>query len=147
MKWIPHHKYAKKDCEMLDTHQNFVTTSQLMTTLKLAIHFSFLAFWHARTLFHELFGGLQTNHYTLLTISSISFILDSTRNLMRNLSYCPLKRFMKVPITWREWRNARWEKWLARRITKCHLYTSRFSRFANIFSRSRQFNDYVYSWL
>ncbi len=36
---------------------------------------------------------------------------------------------------------ARWEKWLARRFTKCHLYTSRFSCFANIFSRSRQFDD------
>ncbi len=53
----------------------------------------------------------------------------------------PLWRFVKIPITWRERRNARWEKWLARWFTKCHLYTSHFSHFANIFLCSRQFHN------
>ncbi len=48
---------------------------------------------------------------------------------------------MKIPTVWRERRNARWEKWLARWFTKCRLYTYRFSHFANIFSHSRQFDD------
>ncbi len=87
--------------------------------------------------FVNYFVRLRTNHYTLLTISPISFIFDSTRNLPCHPLWC----FMKTPITSWEWRNARWEKWLARRFTKCHLYTYRFSRFANIFSHSRQFDD------
>ncbi len=45
-----------------------------------------------------------------------------------------LWRFVKIPTVWLEQRNARWEKWLARWFTKCHLYTYRFSHFANIFS-------------
>ncbi len=53
----------------------------------------------------------------------------------------PLKGFVKIPIAWREWRNARWEKWFAKWFTKCHLYISHFSRFTNIFSHSRQFDD------
>ncbi len=59
----------------------------------------------------------------------------------RNLPYHLLWHFVKIPIVWREQRNTRWEKWLARWFTKCHLYTSHFSRFANIFSHSRQFAD------
>ncbi len=91
--------------------------------------------------FVNYFVRLRTSHYTLLTISPISFIFDSARNSMRNLPYHLLWCFVKIPIAWREWRNTRWEKWLARRFTKCHLYTSHFSHFANIFSCSRQFND------
>ncbi len=72
--------------------------------------------------FVNYFVRLRTNHYTLLTILPISFIFDSVRNLMRNLT------------VWWERRNARW-------FTKCHLYTYRFFHFANIFSRSRQFDD------
>ncbi len=87
--------------------------------------------------FVNYFVRLRTNHYTLLTISPILFIFNSARNL----SYCPLWRFVKIPIAWRERQNTRWEKWLARRFTKCHLYTSRFSHFANIFSCSLQFDD------
>ncbi len=87
------------------------------------------------------FVSLRTNHYTFLRISSILFIFYSARNLTRNLPYHPLWRFVKITITWREWRSARWEKWLVRRFTKCHPYTSRFSCFANIFLRSRQFDD------
>ncbi len=87
--------------------------------------------------FVNYFVRLRTNHYTLLTLSPISFIFDSARNL----SYHPLWCFVKIPIAWWERQNARWEKWLARRFMKCHLYTSRFSRFANIFSHSRQFDD------
>ncbi len=64
-----------------------------------------------------------------------SFIFDSARNLMRNLLYRPPWHFVKIPIA------SRWEKWLVRRFTKCHLYTSRFSRFTNIFSCSCQFDD------
>ncbi len=88
-------------------------------------------------MFVHYFVRLRTNHYTLLTISPISFIFDSARNL----SYHPLWCFVKIPIVWRERRNARWEKWLAGRFMKCHLYTSRFSHFANIFSYSPQFDD------
>ncbi len=91
--------------------------------------------------FMNYFVRLQTSHYTLLTISPISFIFDSARNSTRKLPYRPLWRFVKIPIAWRERRNTQWEKWLASRFTKCHLYTTHFSRFANIFSRSRQFDD------
>ncbi len=57
-----------------------------------------------------------------------------------------LGRVGKISIAWRERRNGRWEKWFARWFTKCHLYTSRFSRFTNIFSCSQQFDDKC-SWL
>ncbi len=92
-------------------------------------------------MFMHYFVRLWTNHYTLLTISPILFIFDSVRNLMRNLPYHPFWHFTEIPNAWREQRNARWEKWLARRFTKCHLHTSHFSRFADIFSHSRQFDD------
>ncbi len=91
--------------------------------------------------FVNYFVRLWTKHYTLLTISLISFIFDSARNLTRNLLYRHLWHFMKIPIAWWELRKAKWEKWLARRFTKCYLYTSHFFHFANIFSRSRQFDD------
>ncbi len=91
--------------------------------------------------FLNYFLRLRTNHYTLFTISPISVIFNSARNLTRNLPYCPLWHFVKIPIVWRERWNARWEKWLARWFTKCHLHTSHFSRFANIFPHSRQFDD------
>ncbi len=88
-------------------------------------------------MFVHYFVRLWTSHYTLFTM----FIFDSARNLMRNLLYRPLWHYVKIPIAWREWRNAKWEKWLLRRFTKCHLHTFRFSRFTNIFLRSRQFDD------
>ncbi len=105
------------------------------------MHLSFLAFGHICALFRELFHEIVNQHYTLLTISPILFIFYSARNLMRNFPYRPLWRFMKIPIVWWERRNVRWEKWLARRFTKCHLYTFHLSRFANIFAHSRQFDD------
>ncbi len=92
-------------------------------------------------MFVHYFVRLRTNHYTLLTISRILFIFDSARNLMRNLPYHLLWYFVKILITWRKGQNVRWEKWLARWFTKCHLYTFRFSHFAKIFSRSHQFDD------
>ncbi len=92
-------------------------------------------------MFLHYFERLRTNHYTLLIISLISFIFDSVKNLTRNLPFRPLWHFVKIPIAWREWWNTRWEKWLTRRFTKCHLYTSHFSSFANIILRSRQFDD------
>ncbi len=61
-------------------------------------------------MFVHYFVRLRTNHYTLLTISTISFIFDSARNLTRHLLYHPLWHFVKIPITWRERRNARYEK-------------------------------------
>ncbi len=91
--------------------------------------------------FVNYFVRLRTNHHTLFTISPISVIFDSARNLIRNLPYRPLWHFVKIPIIWRERRNARWEKWLTRWFTKCHLYTSHFFHFANIFSDSHQFDD------
>ncbi len=83
------------------------------------------------------FVRLRTNHYTLFTISPILVIFDSATNLL----YRPLWHFVKIPIVWRERQNAKWEKWLTGWFTKCHLYTSHFSHFANIFSRSSQFDD------
>ncbi len=59
---------------------------------------------------------------------------------MLRVSSRPLWRFVKIPIACQERRNAIWENdwrdglWNA-------IYTSRFSRFANIFSYSRQFDD------
>ncbi len=41
-------------------------------------------------MFARYFVRLRTNYYTLLTISPISFIFDSARNLIRNLPYCLL---------------------------------------------------------
>ncbi len=38
-------------------------------------------------MFVHYFVRLRTNHYTLLTISPISFIFDSARNLTRNFPY------------------------------------------------------------
>ncbi len=45
--------------------------------------------------FVNYFARWRTNHYTLLTISPISFIFDSVRNLMRN---CPYPLF---DISWK----------------------------------------------
>ncbi len=99
--------------------------------LKLAIHLSFLAFRHVRALFCEIANqSLYTSHKIanfvhlwfcekLAVLSSLTF-RENTNRLARTA------------------KNTRWEKWLARRFTKCHLYTSRF---ANIILRSRQFND------
>ncbi len=58
-------------------------------------------------MFVHYFMRLRINHYTLLTISPILFIFDSARNVMRNLPYRPFWRFVKIPIAWREWWNAR----------------------------------------
>ncbi len=104
---------------------------------ELAIHLSFLAFRHVCALFREFANqSLYTSH------NITDFVhLWFCEKLDGNLPYHPLWCFVKIPIAWREWRNARWEKWLARQFTKCHLYTSRFSHFANIFSHSRQFDD------
>ncbi len=59
-------------------------------------------------MFVHYFTRLQTNHYTLLTISPISSSFDSARNLPYHL----LWHFVKIPIAWQDWRNTRWEKWL-----------------------------------
>ncbi len=85
------------------------------------------------------FVRLGANHYTLLTISPISFIFDSARNLTRNLLYHPLWRF--VENTDRLVRTVKCEMRKMIGFMKCHLYISHFSRFANIFSCSRQFDD------
>ncbi len=111
------------------------------STVKLAIHLSFLAFRHVRALFCELFHEIANQSlYTSHNITDFVHLwfceeLDEKLVLLSSLT------FLKIPIAWRERWNARWEKWLTRRFTKCHLYTSRFSRFAHIFLRSRQFDD------
>ncbi len=107
--------------------------SYLWRSLQLVMRLSFLVFWHVCALFRE----IANQSLYLLTISPISFIFDSARNL----SYHPLWRFVQIPITWWEWRNTKWEKWLARRFMKYHLYASCFSHFANIFSLSFQFDE------
>ncbi len=102
---------------------------QYSANIKLTIHLSFLTF----QLFCALF--CKTANQSLYTSHNITDFVhfDSARNLTRNLFYRPLWRFVKIPIIWREWWNARWEKWLARRFTKCRLYTSCFSRFPTVF--------------
>ncbi len=75
-------------------------------------HFSrFVMFVHY---FVNYFVRLWTNHYTLLTISPISFIFDSTRNLTRNFPYLLFDVSWKYRLssenseTWYEkndWRN------------------------------------------
>ncbi len=106
-------------------------------TIKLAIHLSFFAFRHVRALFREIVNqSLYTSH------NIADFIhLWFCEKLDEKLSLSPLRHFVKITTVWRERRNARWEKWLARWFTKCHLYTYRFSHFTNIFSHSRQFDD------
>ncbi len=83
------------------------------------------------------FMRLQTNHFTLLTISPISFIFDSARNLTRNFSY------LLFDVSWKyrlsgEMRDEKnnWQDGLQNAI-----YTIMVSHFANILSRSRQFDD------
>ncbi len=108
-------------------------------------HFSHFAniFSHSRQFDNKCITG-----FTLLMILPISLIFDSARNLTRKFPYRPFWRFVKIPIAWWEGQNARWQKWLVRRFTKCYLYTSRFSHFANIFSHSCQFDDKcIASWL
>ncbi len=48
-------------------------------------------------MFVHYFVRLRTNHYTLLTISPISFIFDSVRNLMRNFPY------LLFDVSWKYW--------------------------------------------
>ncbi len=108
--------------------------------LKLAIHLSFLVFWHVHALFRELCEIANQSLYTSHNITDFVH-LWFCEELDEKLSLSPLWRFVKIQTVWRERQNARWEKWLARWFTKCHLYTYRFSHFANIFSHSRQFDD------
>ncbi len=83
-------------------------------------------------MFVHYFVRMQTNYYTLLTISPISFIFYSARSLTWNLPYNRLWCFVKIPIAWRERRNARWEKWLTRWFTNCNLYTSHFANIQGV---------------
>ncbi len=82
-------------------------------------------------------------HQSLYTSHNIAdFVhLWFCEKLDEKLSLFSLWHFVKIPTVGRERRNARWEKWLVRWFTKCYPYTYRFSYFANIFSRSRQFDD------
>ncbi len=109
------------------------TYEMLCKISKLAIHLSFLTFRHVRALFRELFR--ENANQSLYTSHNITdFIhLWFCEKLDKKLSLSPLWHFVKIPTVWRERRNARWEKWLARWFTKCHLYTYRFSHFAKFF--------------
>ncbi len=109
--------------------------------LKLAIHLSFLAFWHVCALFRELLREIANQSlYTSHNIADFVHLWFFEK-LDEKLSLSLLWHFVKLPTVWRERRNAIWEKWLARWFTKCHLYTYHFSHFANIFSRCCQFDD------
>ncbi len=123
------------------TSNIFISKIRYLKMLKLAIHLSFIAFRHVRALFCELFREIANQ--SLYTSHNIAdFIhLWFCEKLDEKLSLSPLWRFVKIPTVWRERQNARWEKWLARWFMKCHLYTYRFSHFANIFSHSRQFDN------
>ncbi len=75
------------------------------------------------------FVRLRTNHYTLLTISSISFIFDSARNLTRNFPY------LLFDILW----NYNWRDSLLNGIHT--LIVSLIS--PTFFPRSRQFDKCI----
>ncbi len=117
--------------------KNF-SSKNIMLQLKLTIYLSFLAFWHVCAIFRELF--CETANQSLYTSHNIADFVQLwfCEKLNEKLAV------VKIPIAWQERWNAIWEKWLARWFTKCHLHTSRFSRFTNIFSRSQQFeNKYI----
>ncbi len=102
---------------------------------KLAIPLSFLAFRYVCALFCEIANqSLYTSH-NVANFVHLWFWekLDEKLAISSSLTFCE--------NTDRLARTARLEKWLGSRFTKCHLYTSRFSCLANIFSRSRQFDD------
>ncbi len=101
--------------------------------------------------FVNYFARLQTNHYTLLTISPISFIFDSARNLTNcvaapSFTFCKntnrLPRMGKCAMrkliveTFYEMPSMHFSF-----LSFCQHFTSRFSHFANIFLHSRQFDD------
>ncbi len=126
------------DCEGYERGSRLLHHFQV---LKLAIHLLFLVFWHVHALFRELFCEIANQPlYTSHNIADFIHLWFCEK-LDEKLSLSPLWRFVKILTVWRERRNARWEKWLARWFTKCHLYTYYFSHFANIFSRSCQFDD------
>ncbi len=123
--------------------KNFLVCSVMchVTNVKLAIHLSFLTFRHVRALFCELFRKIANQSlYTSHNITDFVHLWFFEK-FDEKLSLSPLWHFVKILTVWRKWRNERWEKWLARWFMKCHLYTYRFSHFANIFSRSHQFDD------
>ncbi len=102
-------------------------------TLQLAIHLSFLTFRCVRALFRELLREIANQSlYTSHNIADFVHLWFCEK-LDEKLSVSPLWHFMKILTVWRERRNAKWEKWLTRWFTKCHLYTYRFSHFATFF--------------
>ncbi len=115
----------------------FIFRTRRLLSLKLAIHLSFLVFRHVCALFREIANqSLYTSH-NIADFVHFWFC----EKLDEKFSLSPLWRFVKIATVWRERRNARWEKWLAKWFTKCHLYTYRFSHFTIIFSHSCQFDD------
>ncbi len=87
---------------------------------KLPIHLSFLTFWHVRALFRELFHEIA-NESLYISHNIADFVQPwFCEKLYKCTNSAPLRRFVKIPITRRERRNADWEKWLARQFTKCH---------------------------
>ncbi len=115
--------------------------NKITTILKLAIHLSFLTFRYVRALFGELLREIGNQSlYTSYNITDFVH-LWFCEELDEKLSLSPFWRFVKIPTVWRERRNARWEKWLARWFTKCHLYTHHVSHFANSFLRSRKVDN------
>ncbi len=105
------------------------------------IHLSFLAFRQVRELFRGIANqSLYTSH-NIFDFIHLCFCEKLDEKLDKCTNSAPLWCLVKTLIAWREWQNVRWEKWLARWFTKCHPYTSRLFCFANIFSRSCQFNN------
>ncbi len=88
---------------------------------KLVIYLSFLAFQHVCALFCELF--CETANQSLYTSHNITDFVHPwfCEKPYEKLSLSPLWCFVKIPTVWWKWQNVRWEKWLARWFTKCHL--------------------------
>ncbi len=84
--------------------------------------------------FVNYFMRLRTNHYTFLT----SLIL---REIWRMQEQCSSLTFCENTDRLARTAKSEMREMIARKFTKCHLYPSHFSHFANIFSHSRQSDD------
>ncbi len=134
--------YFTIDIRIFDSHVSAKVIEQKCDHsfhVKLAIHLSFLAFRHVRALLRELFREIANQ--SLYTSHNIADFVHPWFCEKLDEKFVLLSSLTFHESTWRERQNARREKWLARWFTKCHLYTSRFYRFADIFSHSRQFDD------
>ncbi len=117
----------------LAINKGYLLINIFILKLLYAYRFSrFNMFVPFRELFHEIVNqSLYTSH-NITDFVHLWFCekLDEKLAISSSLTFCENTECL-----------ARWEKWLARRFTKCYLHTFHFSHFADIFSHSRQFDD------